>query len=55
MKKTQFLWVILGGALLALGFTQCSSGTGTLDIAACDAGPDVVCHPVSSGPPPSGW
>lgn len=55
MKKMQFLWVILGGMLLALGFTQCGGdATGTLGLTTCDGGPEAGC-PVAPDPTPGGW
>ena len=56
MKKVQFLCVILGATLLALGFTQCGGDTSsTLPLTTCDGGADAGCPPVTSNPPPSGW
>jgi hypothetical protein len=56
MKKLRLVCVILGGFLLALGFTQCDMGTtgGSLSITACDGGPEAGC-PVRTTPTPSGW
>jgi len=58
MKKGTLIWVILGCALLAFGFTECDMGgssTSALNSAPCDAGADAVCPVVTPDPPSGGW
>lgn len=60
MKKGTLLWVILGCALLAFGFSQCDmsgSSTSALNSTTCDAGADATCPAVTPNPTPptGGW
>jgi len=57
MKKGTLIWVVLGCALLALGFSQCDMGgssSSALNSTTCDAGADATCPTIRPDPPPSG-
>jgi hypothetical protein len=57
MKKGTLIWVILGCALLAFGFTECDMGgssTSALEGTTCDAGADATCPQVTPDPTPTG-